>query len=264
MIAARLAMPAPRRVVYLRDLLSELVALDVKIRYRGSLLGFLWSLLNPLAYVAVLTLVFRTVLPLDIANYPAFVFSGQIAWAWFTASVMQAARCIVDSGPLIRRPGFPVTMLPAVTVAATLVHFLLALPILLVFELASGGHLTPLALLTPAIVALQFVLILSLAYLVAAAHVVFRDTQHIVGVGILLGYFVTPIFYDIGRVPPDLRGIFGLNPMVHVIGAYRAVLLEGQWPDVESLVVVAVVSCFLLWLGLRLFVSTSHRFAEEL
>lgn len=252
------------RLVYLRDLLWELVTRDMKLRYKGSVLGIAWSLLNPLAQLLVFGLVFSTILPLNIPNYTAFLFSGLLVWSWFQSSLFAATTVIVEGRSLIKRPGFPVALLPVVTVTANLVHFVLALPVLLLFLLLTGLPLHATVLLLPLLIAIQFLLTLSLAYFLAAIHVTFRDTQHLVGVILLLFFYLTPIFYDGSVVPPTFQPVFRLNPLLHLLEAYRAILIEGSLPALVPLGVITAVSAALLLWGFRVFRRASYTFVEEL
>ena len=253
-----------RRLIYLRDLLRELVLRDMKLRYKGSVLGLAWSLLNPLAQLLVFGLVFSTILPLNIPNYTAFLFSGLLVWSWFQSSLFAATTVIVDGRSLIKRPGFPVALLPVVTVMANLVHFALALPVLLLFLLLTGLPLHGTALLLPLLIAIQFLLTLSIGYFLAAVHVTFRDTQHLVGVFLLLLFYLTPIFYDSSVIPASLQSIYRLNPLLHLLEAYRTILIDGRLPDFAMLAVVTAVSLALLLVGFRVFKRASYTFVEEL
>ena len=253
-----------RRLIYLRDLLRELVLRDMKLRYKGSVLGLAWSLLNPLAQLLVFGLVFSTILPLNIPNYTAFLFSGLLVWSWFQSSLFAATTVIVDGRSLIKRPGFPVALLPVVTVMANLVHFVLALPVLLLFLLLTGLPLHSTALLLPLLIAIQFLLTLSIGYFLAAVHVTFRDTQHLVGVFLLLLFYLTPIFYDSSVIPASLQSIYRLNPLLHLLEAYRTILIDGRLPDFAMLAVVTAVSLALLLVGFRVFKRASYTFVEEL
>ncbi len=256
--------PLNHRWAYARDLLYTLVGRELKLRYRRSLLGFAWSLLNPLAQLLVFGFVFRFILPLDIPNYTVFLFSGLLPWNWFSGALYGAAEAMTGSRELVRRPGFPPAVLPVVTVTSHLVHFALALPVLFVFLWAGGVRLTWAVLALPAILLLQFVLTLSLGYLLAAVHVTFRDTQYLLNIALMLGFYLTPVFYDPGAIPGRFHLIFQLNPMSHLIGAYRAVLLEGRLPDLAALALVGVISAALLLAGYRYFTRASDRFVEEL
>jgi homopolymeric O-antigen transport system permease protein len=243
----------------------ELVLRDLRLRYKRSLLGIAWSLVTPLSQLLVLNFVFTTVLPLEIPHYASFLFVGILVWGWFAGSLEQATGSIVDNRELVRQPGFPVAILPIITVAANLIHFLLALPILAVFLWLGGGATAgPSLVLLPVLITLQFLFILSIAYFVSTFHVNFRDTKHLLGVLLTLGFYVTPVFYDIRQAPVRLEALYSLNPMVHVIGAYRDVLLRGAWPPLNSLAAVALTSGVLLLLGYTLFKRAHYRFVDEL
>lgn len=251
-------------LTYLRDLLRELVTRDIKLRYKDSFLGVVWSLLNPLSQLLVLSFVFRFILPLNIPNYTSFLFTGLLVWSWLQSSLFASATAIVDGRSLIKRPGFPAAILPIVTVTANFVHFLLALPILLLFLLLTGVGIQLTIFLLPAIIVLQFVFTLSLSYFIAIFHVSFRDTQHLIGVFLLLFFYLTPIFYDGSAIPPHIQPYYRLNPVLHLIEAYRAILLRGQLPEVAPLLALILLSAVLLYLGHRLFLRASYHFVEEL
>lgn len=249
---------------YLWDLLREMVGREIKLRYKRSLLGLAWSLLNPLAQLLVFSLVFRYILPLDIPNYPAFLFTGLLAWVWFQTGLLNATGAIVNNPELIKRPGFPVAILPVVTVTTHFIHYLLALPVLLAFlwftNLMPGWSL----LLLPPLLLLQFVFTLGLAYIAATVHVLFRDTEHLLNIALFLLFYLSPIFYDVGLLPDQVARIYTLNPLVHLLDAHRALLLTHTWPNWTPLLLLALLSGLLLLLGYRLFEATSHRFVEEL
>lgn len=253
-----------RRLIYLCDLLRELVARDMKLLYKRSALGIAWTLLNPLLQLAVFSFVFRSVLSVNIPRYSSFAFSGLLIWTWFQTALFQTTGLITNNRPLIRQPGFPTTILPVVTVMTGLIHFLLALPVLIVFLAIDGVELKPVLLVLPILIAIQFILTVSLAYPLAALNVTFRDTQHTLGVLLQLLFYLTPIFYDITNVPTHYQSLYYLNPMVSLLEAYRAVLIRGMQPDWRSLLVLGVLTAVLLSIGHQIFSSASDRFVEEL
>jgi lipopolysaccharide transport system permease protein len=249
---------------YLWDLLGELVLRDMRLRYKRSLLGVLWSLLNPLMQLLVFSLIFGVVLPLNIPRFPLFLFVGLLSWNWFQASLLEATGAIVDNRDLIRRPGFPGVILPLVPVTTNFVHFLIALPVLLVFLWVGGVSFHLIALALPLVLAVQFLITLGLSYLVAALHVRFRDTRHLLGIALLLGFYLSPVFYDPGVIPERYQILYRFNPMVTLIESNRLLLMEGSLPQVRALLLIAGVGLAALWLGLRIFNHMSVHFAEEL
>ena len=251
-------MPRPgwlswHRWIHIRDLLRELIARDLKLRYRRSVLGVAWTLLNPLAELLVLLFIFGSVLPLNIPNYAAFLFTGLLVYGWFQAALNFATTAIVGNRDLIKRP-----------VASHLVHFLLALPVLFVLLAFSGIGLTASVAALAMLIAIQFVLILSLAYPVAAIHVWFRDTQYLLRIALQLLFYLTPVFYETSAIPDRYQALYRLNPMVTIVESYRAVLLQHRLPDGPALLSVTVVSLAVLVMGVAVFRRTSHRFVDEL
>jgi len=252
------------RLIYYRDLILEMVARDLKLRYKGSFLGIIWSLVLPLAQLMVFTFLFRSVIQLDIPNYPIFVFIGVLAWNWFQSSLVAAAGSITDNRDLIKRPGFPSLLLPVIIVVTNLIQFLLALPVLIIFLYLSGGSLTPAFLMFPLILFIQFLFTVSLSFMSATFQVNFRDTQHLLSVILLLLFYLTPVFYDTGFVPQRFLPIYRLNPMVHILGAYRDIISKGVAPDLPTTGILLVISGLMFWMGLTVFRLASDHFVEEL
>jgi lipopolysaccharide transport system permease protein len=204
------------------------------------------------------------VLPVDIQNYAAFLFIGLVAYSWFSSALMFATGAIVNNRELVKRPGVPVAILPVVTVASTLVHFLLSLPVVFGLLLLTGVALTAVVLLLPVVIGIQFIVILGLAYPLAALNVRFRDTHHFLRIALQLLFYLTPTFYEVEMIPEQFRTLYRLNPLVDMIGAYRAVLLHGEVPDAKPLAIVVLVSLAVLGAGFAAFRRASDRFADEL
>ncbi len=251
------------RLGHRRDLLRELVSRDIKLRYQRSVIGIAWSLVNPLAQLLVFSLVFGRVLNRGVPDYPAFVFTGILVWTWFQTSLTLGVTAITDNRELVRRPGFATAILPWVTVTTHLVHFLLALPVLIVFLLLSGHGLGAAVLALPVLVAIQFVITLGLIYVAATFQVPFRDTQHILGLVLLLLFYLSPVIYSDEIVTGHYRRLYRLNPLVHLLDAYRAVLLEGTLPNLRAVLALALLAVGLVVAGHLAFRSAADRFAEE-
>ena len=214
-----------------RLLISSLVGRELKARYRGSVLGFFWSFINPLLLLLTYGLVFTYMLP--VARSPAtepyflFLFCGILPWTWFSASLLESAGVLIAGGNLIKKVLFPAEVLPVVTVLANLAHFLLGLPILIVFLLWKG-HLRWSALLLPVPLLVQLLLTLGLALLVSALTVHFRDIQNILSHVLHLWFFATPVLYPYTQAGGGMRTLLRLNPMTHVVVSYQQLLFEGQ------------------------------------
>lgn len=252
-----------RKLGHARDVLRELIARDVKLRYRGSYFGMAWTLLNPIAELAVLLFIFGSVLPLQIPNYSSFLFTGLLVYTWFQTSLFFATVAVVNNRDLIRRPNVPLAVLPIVSVASTMLHFLLSLPVLFVLMAATGVPFTRALLALPLLIAVEFVLILGLSYPLAAVNVWFRDTQYFLKVGLQLLFFMTPIFYEARTIPERYRSLYALNPMVGLVEGYRDVIVRGVLPPLQSWLTLAGFSTALLLLGLYAFKRSSLHFADE-
>lgn len=268
-----MAHPAPVTTVAARvlsrflqvwDLLFELLLRDLKIRYKRSYLGILWSLMTPITQVVIFSFLFIRVLPLEIAHYTTFVFSGVLAWSWFSSALYSAGGSVVGNSQLVRRPGFPVAVLPLLSVAGAGIHFLLAMPILLALMLIDGLVVGYVLLALPIVILIQFYFTLGWAFLIAASNVRFRDTQHLLGVGLMAMFYLTPVFYDSASLPDEYALIHAINPLAALFNAYRDIVIGNRWPDVHALGMVVLIGSVFLALGYWLFRRMSLRFAEEL
>jgi len=263
-LLSRLAIPSRDRFVFLGELTRELVARDLKLRYKRTLLGVAWSLANPLSQWLVLGFVFRYVIDVRIDRYLSFLFTGILAWSWLHSALVACATSVVDNASLLRRPGFPAPILPLVAVTTQTVQFLFSLPILLVAAAWDGDPYTWALLALPVVMALQFVLTLGVGYLVATLHVAYRDTRYLLDVALMLAFYLTPVFYDGASVPPPFDRLFRLNPVLHLLEAYRAVVVAGKFPAVSTLALLAAVAAGIFALGYGVFRRRRHDFAEEL
>ncbi|MEG3974251.1 ABC transporter permease [Microcoleus sp. herbarium8] len=253
-----------RTITHFFDLLRVLVDREMKLLYKRSTLGIAWTLISPLLQLAVFSFLFRSVVPLNIPKFSSFAFSGLLVWSWSQTALFQATGLITNNKALIRQPNFPTAILPIVTTMTGLIHFMLALPVLILFLAIDGVPLKPVLFLLPLLMFIQFILTVSFAYPLAALNVTFRDTQHTLGVVLQMMFYLTPIFYDISSVPKQFQPFYQLNPMVPLLGAYRDILLKGTQPDWLALLIVSLVVAALLPIGLGIFRRQSTTFVEEL
>ena len=247
-----------------RELVGILVAKQLKLRYRGSGLGFLWTLLNPLLQMCVYTLVFSVYFRLDMEKYPAFLFAGLLPWIWFASSLQQGVTCILDGAGLVTRSQFPAEVLPVVTLTTNTLNFLLTLPLLLVFLLAFRVKLGPALLTLPLLVALEYLLALGPVLILAALNVRFRDLQHIILHLLTVLQFLTPIFYPLSLIPEPLRAWAVLNPLTILFSAFQDVLYFNRLPPWPPLLGLLVVSCVVLSVAIAMFTRYKPTFAEAL
>jgi ABC-type polysaccharide/polyol phosphate export permease len=247
-----------------RALLFSLVGRDLQARYRGSTLGFLWTFLNPLLLLSVYALVFNVYLRVQMEHYAVFVFTGLLPWIFFSQVLLEGCGAIADGGSLVTKVLFPLQLLPAVKVISGFANFLLSLPILVIFLLASGMgmHLTWLALLPVALVHLWFTY--ALALLLATANVFMRDTRHILANLMTLWFFLTPVLYPLTQVPEKYHLLVFLNPAAVFTLAYHDLIFRGVWPRWDLLGAMALLSLLLLLAAVALFDHYKEYFAEKI
>ena len=239
------------RIFRFRGLLATLTARELKARYRGSVLGFFWSLVNPLLLLAVYGVVFGFILtPVrggGVEPYFVFLVTGLFPWVWFSTSLLEGAASLLANGGLIRKAVFPAELLPAVSVAANLVHLLLALPIALAAVAGGRWFGYPVggwgALALPAVILLQLPLVAGLALGLSALTAHFKDVRDILGNLLTLLFFATPIIYPLEAVPIAwIRALIRANPLTPYTLAYQATLFQGRLPAPEVWFQMALIS----------------------
>jgi lipopolysaccharide transport system permease protein len=255
---------ALRELIAYREILLILIWRDLKTRYRGSVLGFLWTFLNPLLLMVIYSLVFSVYMRVDIKAYPVFVFAGLLPWIWFSSSMLSGASSIVESGSLIKRVPFPPQILPAVTVTAALVNFLLALPLLLIFMAAWRLPIGWSLLLLPLPIAIQYVFTLGLAIVISMLTVRYRDLQQLLANLLTLWFFLTPVLYPTAMVPARFHAFLLLNPMAILVAAFQDALYGAHVPSLGQLAPVAALAVVVLGAALALADRMRWGLAEEI
>jgi lipopolysaccharide transport system permease protein len=247
-----------------RALVAALTGRELKGRYRGSLLGFLWTFLNPLLLLSVYALVFSVYFRVQMEHYSVFVFTGLLPWIFFSQALMEGSGAVSDGGSLVTKVLFPLQVLPTVKVLACFVNLLLSLPILVVFLLAAGPglHLTWLAFPLVALLHLWFTWALTL--LLSAANVFMRDTRHILGNLLTLWFFLTPILYPVTQIPERYRFLALVNPEALFTLAYQDAVFHGRWPAWDHLGALALSSLAMTWLAVTIFEHYKEYFAEKI
>ena len=258
-----------RQLPRYRGLIQSLVSRELKARYRGSVLGFFWSFVNPLLLLMVYTFVFAYVMPpaqmKEIPNSALFLFCGLLPWTWFQASLVESSNILISGGNLIKKVMFPAEILPIVTVLANLVHFLLGLPILFAFLIYFDVPLRASELAWfPVVVFVQLLLSVALALILSALTVHFRDIKDILANVMTLWFFATPIIYYWKFAPVGIRRFLNLNPFTHLAISYQEILYFpedfGHW---KWLLALGVASMLLFFFAYFLFDRLRDSFAEE-
>jgi lipopolysaccharide transport system permease protein len=255
---------ALQELVAAREVLLALVWREVRARYRGSVLGFLWTLLNPLMFMAIYSLVFTVYLRMDMAAYPVFLFAGFLPWIWFSSALTSAASSVIDGSALIKRVAFPPLILPAVAVTANLVNFLLGLPLLVLFMIGFRVPLTWAVVGLPLAVVIQYVFTLGLAVILAMLTTRYRDLQHLLASLITLWFFATPILYPPSMVPPAFQSLLLVNPMTAIMALYQDAIYYGRFPSPPMVLFAASASLALFALALSVYARWRWRVVEEI
>ena len=237
-----------------RSLVLALLERELKARYRGSILGFVWTFLNPLLLMAVYALVFRFYMRIAVANYALFLLAGLLPWTWFSSSLADGTNAIVGGSSLVTKSLFPTEILPVVVVLSNMVNFALSIPLLALAGWAYGVSFSPLAWLwlVPVMV-LQCVFTLGLVLSLAALNVHYRDVQHVVANLLLLWFFLTPIVYPASQVPERLHLLLWANPVALFTEIYRDIFVTPAWPNLEAFGVLTIYALVSILVGAKIF-----------
>lgn len=251
----------PRRYAVL-DILYELTKKELKVRYKNTYLGYLWSLLNPLAFALVLVFAFKLVMRIPIENYALFVVTALFPWQWFSNSVTAATLVFITNGALIRKTAFPRELLVYSVVLNDGVHFMLSIPVIAVLVYAYGqvpsvGWL----LWLPPLLVCQAVFVSGIALVVASLNLFFRDLERLIFLAINLLFYLTPVLYSESLIPVEYRIFVSVNPLTPLVQAYRGLFLE-QAPQPGHVVGLAINALVVFGLGYLVFWRLRWRFAE--
>ena len=248
-----------------REMIFSLVKRDLRGRYKGSVLGFLWTFLNPLLQLIVYTFVFSVVMRAGIEDYYLFLFVALVPWTYFSTSVAGGAGCITGQQNLVNKIYFPREVLPISHVLSQLINMLLSfIVVVLVLLVAGKGINLAVWWYLPIIVLQETLLAFGLTMLFSAITVYFRDMQFLLNVIMMAWQFLTPVMYTVDMVPEELRGIFYLNPMTPIIVAYRDVFYYKQAPEIHTFIMGTVMGIVMLVIGWATFGKLKKRFAEVL
>ena len=264
-----------REIYQYRELLRNLVISDLKARYKNSVLGFFWSLLNPLGMMLVFTLIFGLLVPnVQIERYPLFLLCGLLPWNYFSASVQGSLYSVLGNAGLVKKVYFPRAILPIATVLSQLINFLLAFVILFAALLIFQSNFSPWLWLLPFVLLIQTIFTIGVALILSTLNVFYRDTSMIMDVQMLAWFFLTPVFYSTALLPDSItllgvtlnpqRLLYILNPMASLVNMYRDLLYWGYRTDLDFFLRSAVTAVAVLLFGAWFFRRYSDRFGEEL
>ena len=242
-----------RQTYRYRELIWALALKELKVRYKRSVLGFMWALLNPALTMLVLTLVFSTIMRFAIPHYAIFLLSVLLPWTFFSQSLSYAVESIVGNGELIKKVSVPKLVFPVAAVVSNIINLLLSfIPLaLLVIAMRHPFYLTWLYLPIPMLALIIFTL--GMTFFFATANVYYRDVAHIVQVLLSAWFYVTPIIYALDFIPPNRQWIFKLNPIIYVINGFRLSVYYGQLPKWQSVAASFACAFIALFIGFGIF-----------
>lgn len=245
-----------------RWLIYELVVRDLRLRYRGSMLGFGWTLLNPILFMTLYTLVFSVYLRVQIPHYALYLLAGLIPWNWLSGAVLAGTTAIVDGRMYVGRTVFPTAVLPIVPVVSNGINFLFSLPILIVFALLLHVQLGIALLALPVVVIVQAIIVAGATMLIATANVFYRDLQQLANYALTIGFYLTPVFYTRAQVPAAFQPLVTFNPLASLFAAYQNIFYKNAFPDLGDLAYALIFGLVLLGLGFGTFARAQSSFCE--
>jgi ABC-2 type transport system permease protein len=248
-----------------RGLLKALVLKDLKLKYRGSVFGFLWSLANPLLMIVVYTIAFTFILGIRNEMFVFYLMLGQLSWAFFAGSVMMSTGAIVDNAGLLRTVLFPRAILPIGTVLFNFAQYLLTAAVF--FPVMLAWYQVPFSapmLLFPVVLALQVLFTIGVALIFATATAFFRDIKHLVEIALAVLFWLTPIVYELGQVPERLRLLILLSPMSPFVVAYHKMFFYREWPEPSVWLVAGTYAIGMFVAGATMLLALEDRFTEQL
>ena len=247
-----------------RDLLINLAAAELKVRYRGSVLGFLWTVLNPLFFLLILAFVFSKIIRFEVDNYILFLFSGLVSWLMIQQTVTIATASVVNNQHLIRKVYVPKLVFPVSSVLARYADHAVLLTVLILFMALFSGPFSWNLLIVPYVLILHFAFSLGLSLIFAMAHIRIRDVQQIVAVLFQAFFYATPIIYPLEALPERFRALFLWNPFYYFVECLRAPVHRGAFPSWDILLVATGLAAAALVLGFILFTRKERLFVFHL
>ncbi len=248
-----------------RQMIYSLVRRELRGRYKGSVLGFLWTFINPLLQLLVYTLVFSVIMRSDIDKYYIFLFVALVPWIFFSTSVQGGSTSVINSADMVKKIYFPREVLPISCVTSAFVNMILSFIVVFGVLIVTGFGINLIAVLyLPIIMIIEYIFSIGIAFLVAGLTVYFRDLSYILGIITMAWQFLTPVMYSEEVVPKEILPIWKVNPMTPVINAYRDILYYKTVPTLSTLIQVTAIGIIFVVIGYIAFRKMQKGFAEEM
>lgn len=252
-----------REIYAYREMFKNMVKRNLRTRYKASFFGFFWTFINPLLQLGVYSIVFSTIMRMNVAHYPMFLFVVLLPWIFFATTTQEAANLIISNSNIVKKIYFPREILPLASAAAGLVNLGLSFLVAFIALLLSHIPLTWSVLALPLVMGLEFIFTLGVSFILAAVNVYFRDVEHIWGIVMMAWFYLTPIVYPLNVIPAKYIKYLFLNPMVTLMEAYRDILYYGVFPYFPGLGIFAIMGFSILIFGYLVFKRLSKGFAEQ-
>ena len=253
-----------KEISHFEEMIKSWTRKELRTRYKGSFLGFLWTFVNPLLQLVVYSLIFPFIMKFSQENYAMFMFVALVPWNFFTASLQGSSGLIIWNDSLVTKVYFPREVLPISYTLSGLCNmifsYMIVIPMLIIF----GVPLTWNLLWLPVLFVIQTILCLGLAFIVSSINVYFRDLENLIAVGTLALYFLSPVMYDISAIPEKFHKIIYINPMTSLLVMYRDVTFRGIAIDLSLLLFSVVYSIIICLLGWKIFIVLQKKFTEIL
>ncbi len=246
-----------------RHMLATLVKQDINGRYKGSFLGFLWTLLNPLLMLVVYSIVFQFIFKTGIENYSIYLFICLMPWNTFANAIANGTTCVSNNASILKKVYFPREILPLYIVISNTIQYFFSFVIIVIALLVTGVGLSWYALLLPIIVFVQAIFTLGIVFLLSALNVYVRDVQYMMNPIMMIWMYATPILYSISMVPAKYLNIYMLNPMTSIMLEYQNILYTKTMLNFANLGKVFLISLVVLVIGYLVFNKLQRRFVEE-
>ena len=252
-----------RKIQYNIDLLLILIQKDLKVRYKSSILGYLWSVAHPLAFAVVFYVAFKVIVKIPVENYALFLICGLFPWQWFANSVNAAPMIFLGNAPLIKKVNFPSNLLPFTPVLQDMIHFIFAIPVIILFLFAGKTPSLSWLVGIPILIAVQLFLVYGICIMIASLNLFFRDLERLTTIFTTILFYATPVFYPETMIPLKFQSFFKLNPLAPLIISWRNLLLEGTL-RIENIFLSLCYGIVFFTLGFFVYRKLSWRFAEVL
>lgn len=253
-----------RELVHYKEMLKNLTLYDLRTRYKGSIIGFLWTFLNPLLLLGVYYLVFSTVMRIDIDYYFLYMFIGLLPWMMFQSSLQVGVSSIITNSNLIKKIYFPREVIPLSTLFSGVVNYLFGMIILIPFLFILDLNVLQVLIWLPVALVTQSLFTLGLLFLFSSLNVFFRDMEHIISVVMMAWFYFTPIIYPSSMIPPKYEYLFNLNPLKYYIDFFHNILYYNAAPNSRDLMICIITGLAVLVFGWLVFHKLEKKFAEEI